>query len=112
MAYNETNTDRVRLALADTQGITERKMFGSVGFMLNDNLLLGVGDHKDHTMMVRVGKEAFEKCLSRPGAKPAIMRGRKMSGYVFLEDNAFVSDEDLRYWVDLALKENERLNKE
>lgn len=108
MAYNDEDNCRVKSALARERGVTERKMFGSVGFMLNNNLLLGVGDNKYHSMMVRVGKDEYEQCLRRPGAKPAIMRVRKMKGYVFLEDEAFESDEDLLYWIELALAENRR----
>ncbi len=108
MAYNEELTDRVRQALAHLPHVTEKKMFGSIGFMVNGKLCIGVGDHADHNMMVRVGSEAYGDALTKKGAHPAIMRGREQKGYVFLMSNAVATDKDLAYWVDLALAFNKK----
>ena len=35
MAFNEALAARIRLALARRKGITEKKMFGGIGFLLN-----------------------------------------------------------------------------
>jgi TfoX/Sxy family transcriptional regulator of competence genes len=109
MAYNETLTQRVRELLAHLPNVEEKKMFGSIGFMVNGKLALGVGNHDDHIMMVRVGPEAYEEALQRRGATPAIMRGRERKGYVFLLDEAVESSEDLEAWVSLALEYNKTL---
>jgi TfoX/Sxy family transcriptional regulator of competence genes len=109
MAYNETLTQRVRELLAHLSNVEEKKMFGSIGFMVNGKLALGVGNHDDHIMMVRVGPEAYERALQRKGATPAIMRGRERKGYVFLLDEAVKSSEDLEAWVSLALEYNKTL---
>lgn len=109
MAYNEVLTQRVRELLAHEPDVKEKKMFGSIGFMVNGKLCIGVGDHPDHNMMVRVGPEKYEQALGRPGAAPAIMRGREHPGYVFLVNEAVASQEDLAYWVGLALEYNKSL---
>jgi TfoX/Sxy family transcriptional regulator of competence genes len=109
MAYNEKLTQRVRELLAHTPNVEEKKMFGSVGFIINGKLCIGVGDHVDHNMMVRVGPEEYEQALRKKGALPAIMRGREMKGYVFLVNEAFETEKDLKYWVDLALQFNRKL---
>lgn len=109
MAYNEELTRRVRALLAHVPNVEEKKMFGSIGFMVNGKLCLGVGDHADHNMMVRVGPAIYEECLGRPGAAPAIMRGREHPGYIFLVSGAVESPDNLYYWVDLALKYNKIL---
>jgi TfoX/Sxy family transcriptional regulator of competence genes len=108
MAYNEALTLRVRDLLARIPNVEEKKMFGSIGFMVNGKLCLGVGDHADHNMMVRVGPEHYEEALSRPGAAPAVMRGREHPGYVFLLSEAIATQKDLQYWVDLALDYNKK----
>ncbi|HSX35982.1 MAG TPA: TfoX/Sxy family protein [Patescibacteria group bacterium] len=110
MAYNEKRTEQVRQALAHIPDVQERKMFGSFGFMVNGKLCIGVGDHEDHVMMVRVGPEVYEKALQRKGARPAIMRGQERKGYIFLLEEAVKTQEDLDYWVGLALDFNKRLN--
>ena len=109
MAYNEALTNRVRELLAHIPDVQEKKMFGSIGFMVNGKLALGVGDHDDHIMMVRVGPEKYEEAMKRKGATPAIMRGRERKGYVFLLAEAVASSADLRAWVDLALDYNKSL---
>ncbi len=110
MAYNEKRTEQVRRALAHIPDVQERKMFGSIGFMVNGKLCIGVGDHDDHVMMVRVGPEAYDKALQRNGAQPAIMRGRERKGYIFLLEEAVKTQKDLDHWVSLALKFNKNLS--
>lgn len=109
MAYNEALTQRVRELLADTPAVEEKKMFGSVGFIINGKLAIGVGDHEDHIMMVRVGPEEYENALQKAGAGPAIMRGREQKGYVFLLDEAITSPANLKEWVNAALRYNKTL---
>jgi TfoX/Sxy family transcriptional regulator of competence genes len=109
MSYNEALTNRVRELLVHLPNVEEKKMFGSIGFMVNGKLCLGVGNHDDHIMMVRVGPEKYDEALRRPGAAPAVMRGREQRGYVFLVESAVVSSDDLAYWVSLALHYNKTL---
>jgi TfoX/Sxy family transcriptional regulator of competence genes len=109
MAYNEELTQRVRELFAHIPDVREKKMFGSIGFIVNGKLCMGVGDHADHNMMVRVGPDKYEEALRRAGAAPAIMRGQETPGYVFLVSPAFDTQQDLKYWVDLALEFNKTL---
>ncbi len=111
MVYNPKLTERVRQALADVPNVEERKMFGSIGFKVGGKLCLGVGDHEDHLMMVRVGPDAYKQALAKPGAGPAIMRDRERQGYVFLTSEAVKTESDLNYWVGLALSFNRTLTK-
>jgi hypothetical protein len=41
MAYDERLADRVRRALARRRGVTERKMFGGIAFMLDGHMCCG-----------------------------------------------------------------------
>lgn len=109
MAYNVERTERVRELLAATPNVTERKMFGSIGFMVGGKLCMGVGDHADHVMMVRVGTKMYAKVLDEPGVAPAVMRGREQKGYVFLGEDSLRTDKQLRRWVELALAYNKEL---
>jgi TfoX/Sxy family transcriptional regulator of competence genes len=109
MAYNEQRTQQVRQLLIHIPDIQEKKMFGSIGFIVNGKLCIGVGDHEDHNMMIRVGPVVYEEALRKKGTLPAIMRGREMKGYIFLLNEAIETEEGLKYWVDLALKFNKTL---
>jgi len=88
---------RLRAALP-TQGVSERRMFGGVYFMLNGNMTVGVSRRG---MLVRLGKERLDHAVAR-GARPADMKGRPMEGYVRV-DPAGLGDAALRDWVGLAV---------
>ena len=109
MAYNLERTEQVRKRLSHIADVEEKKMFGSIGFIVNKKLCIGVGDHTDHIMMVRVGPDKYEEALKRSGSHPAIMHGREMRGYVFLTEEALSSQDDMDYWVDTALDFNKDL---
>jgi TfoX/Sxy family transcriptional regulator of competence genes len=95
-------TARVRDALAGEVDVVEKRMFGSVGFLVGGVLRIGVGRHPDHVMMLRIAEEDAA-ALAGPGVRPAVMRGREMRGWRFLEDEAVGSDEQLARWVAAAL---------
>lgn len=42
MAYSESLAVRIRGMVARRRGVTEKKMFGDLGFLLNGNMLVGV----------------------------------------------------------------------
>ena len=52
MAYDEELADRVREMLAAEPGLTERKMFGGLGFMLEGHMAVAAGS--GGSLMVRI----------------------------------------------------------
>jgi TfoX/Sxy family transcriptional regulator of competence genes len=103
MADDPELTARVRAVLESETDVVEKRMFGSVGFLVGGALRVGVGRHPDHVLMLRIAEEDAEEALALPGVGPAVMRGRPMRGWLFLEDEAVATDEQLRGWVALAL---------
>lgn len=71
--------------------------------MMNDKMCVGIV--KDE-LMARVGPEVYETCLSRPGCKEMNFTGRPMKGYVFVEGEAIDLDDELEYYVQLAIDFN------
>jgi hypothetical protein len=67
--------------------------------MLNGNLLVGASDRG---LLVRVGKSGHRDALERPGARPMIMRGRTMEGYVYVDPPELTS-RAVKSWVQLAV---------
>lgn len=104
MVYLEEYADRVRATLASQPNVREQKMFGSLGFMVNGHLTIGVGDGKDGSViMVRVGKAAADDFLQEPGASATQMGKREMHGWIDLTPEAVESDESLERWVSRAV---------
>ena len=85
MAYSEEHAQIFRDALADVSGITEKKMFGGLYFMLNGNMLCGV--HKGGGM-ARVGKDNEAPALELEGVEPLSFTGRRMGGMVDVSEEA------------------------
>ncbi|MFH1918633.1 MAG: TfoX/Sxy family protein [Planctomycetota bacterium] len=100
MVYDELLAARVRKALARRKGVTEKKMFGGVGFLLGGNM--GVGVWKD-SLILRLGPDQYEGALREPGVKPFDITGRPMKGWVMVEPGGIEPDEDLRAWVRRAV---------
>ena len=95
MAYDEQLAARVRTALAGQAGVSERKMFGGLSFMLNGNMCCGVvGDD----LMVRVGPAAYEDALQLRGARPMDFTGRPMKGMVYIGPDG-CEGRGLRTWL-------------
>lgn len=53
--------------------------------------------------MVRIGASAVHTNLSRQGAMPMDFTGRPMKDYLFVSEEGYDSEEDLLFWVRLAL---------
>lgn len=99
MAYDGELADRVRGAIGDHVGLSERKMFGGLAFMLDGNMACGViGDE----MMVRVGPDAYPAALAKPGAREMDFTGRPMRGMVMVAAEILIEDDRLAEWVDLG----------
>jgi hypothetical protein len=83
--------------LARRKGITEKKMFGGLAFMLRGKMFCGV--LKDD-LVVRVGPEGYEKALSRAPPRPMDFTGRPMKGYVFVGPGGLKTDKMLAKWIE------------
>jgi TfoX/Sxy family transcriptional regulator of competence genes len=99
MAYDEGHAEILRELLSGYEGISERKMFGGLCFMLNGNMMCGV--HKDGGMF-RVGKDNEAAALNVCGVDPLSFTGRKMGGMVDISAETIADDEALATLLALA----------
>ncbi len=101
MAYDEEVAKRIRKALARHAGVTEKKMFGGIAFMLHGNMCCGVIGDK---LMIRVGADQYEEILSRPHVRKMDFTGRPMKGFVYVESAGFASEKDLKDCVSRGVR--------
>ena len=101
MAYDEKMAERIRAALKGRRGISEKKMFGGLSFLVRGNMAVGIA--KDQ-LMVRVGPDAYEESLARNHARPMDFTGRPMKGYVFVAKPGFRTGASLKKWVDRGVE--------
>ena len=95
MAYDEDLAERVRAQLDDEPGLTERKMFGGIGWMLEGNMAVGL---ISTGLLVRLGADA-DAALSEPHASAPMMGSRVMKGFVVVAPEGVETDEQLAAWV-------------
>jgi TfoX/Sxy family transcriptional regulator of competence genes len=100
MAYDEALAARIRDALAGREAITEKQMFGGLGFLHHGNMCVGVSSRGG--MIVRLG-EAGDAYLDEPYVDRFSSGGRTMSGWLLVEPAGIGSGEELETWVDRAV---------
>jgi TfoX/Sxy family transcriptional regulator of competence genes len=100
MAYDEGLAQLIRDDLAGEAGITEKKMFGGLCFLLNGHMVAGV--HKGGGMF-RVGKDNDAEALAIEGAGAMLFTGRSMSGMVDASDDCMTDDQRRGKLAALAL---------
>jgi TfoX/Sxy family transcriptional regulator of competence genes len=98
MEFEQHLVEGVRAALARARNVSEVRMFGGIGFMVNGNLLVAASARG---LLARVGRQREAEALSRPGARPMEMGGRRMRGYVYVDPPA-LDAKAIAAWVDLA----------
>lgn len=98
MVRDERLVAQVRELVAGDPGVDERRMFGSLIFMVDGNMACGV---RDDGLLVRVGREATEAALAAPDVTPFEMGGgRRPAGWVVVGPGGLATDTALRDWVD------------
>ena len=95
MAFDETLAERIRHEFRETDGVTDRRMFGGLIFMLHGNMAVGViGDD----LIVRLGAEAAPAALAEAGTRVFDFTGRPMANWVVV-DGSRLDDDNLGRWV-------------
>ena len=98
MAYDEDLADRIRELVAGEKRLTERKMFGGLAFLIGGNMAVAASGQGG--ILVRVDPAASDKLVSTTKAKPMVMRGRSMDGWLRVDANDVREKRQLARWVE------------
>lgn len=101
MAYDEILAGRIRGALTHKRGVTEKRMFGGLGFLLDGNMLVGIW--KD-SLVVRLGPVNYNEALQQPHVREFDITGKTMTGWVLVEPDGVKNDEQVKTWIEQSLK--------
>jgi len=101
VAHDEGLAQRIRELLDDGAGVSEKRMFGGIAFLLNGNMAIGVVKSE---LMVRVGPAAYAEALRDPHVRPMDFTKRPMKGFVFVADAGLAEDAQLRGWVERGVR--------
>ena len=100
MAYFERMADTMRADLGVEPGLSEKKMFGGLCFLLHGNMIGGIGKQG---ALYRPGKDREGVALALPGVTAMVMGGRRMGGFVRLDEDGFADDGVRRRLTEMAL---------
>jgi len=97
MAYDEGLAERVREVLASKRGITEKKMFGGLCFLLHGNMLVGVSGKGG--LLVRFDRADHDRVMKMKHMRPMEFTKKPMQGYAYVDPKGLDSQKELEAWV-------------
>jgi TfoX/Sxy family transcriptional regulator of competence genes len=106
MEREEKLSSRVRAALAHVPNVEEKRMFGSMAFMVRGKMCVTV---RTERIMCRIDPALHDAALERKGCQTVVMKGRQYRGYVYVDAESVRTKGALKHWIDLALNYNEAI---
>jgi len=101
MAIDNELVERVRKMLRRQTGVSEKRMFGGVAFMLDGNMCCGV---TKELLVLRLGEEGVVAALKQPHTREMDFTGKPMKSMAFVEPLGTRTDADLDAWVRRAVR--------
>jgi TfoX/Sxy family transcriptional regulator of competence genes len=98
MAYDEDLADRIRELVGRERGLTEKKMFGGLAFLIGGNMAIAASGQGG--ILVRVDPDDSDKLVSTTKAKPMVMRGKQMQGWLRVAAPDVREKRQLAKWVE------------
>jgi TfoX/Sxy family transcriptional regulator of competence genes len=99
--YDEDLAQRIRAVVATRPGLSEKKMFGGLAFLVGGNMAVAASGRGG--ILVRVGPERSDQLVATTAASVAVMRGRPMPGWLRVDAADLKTARQLRKWVDLGV---------
>jgi TfoX/Sxy family transcriptional regulator of competence genes len=100
MAYDEALAERMRELLDGVAGVTEKKMFGGLAFLVGGNMAVSASGQGG--ALVRADPADCARIVDTTSAELAIMRGRPMQGWLRVAPEDLRTKAQLRKWVTLG----------
>ena len=101
VAYDEELAERIRERVAGEDGMTEKRMFGGLAFLINGNMAVSASGQGG--LLLRVDPAQTDELVRAPHARRFEMRGREMDGWLRIDPAAVGTDTDLARWVGIGV---------
>jgi TfoX/Sxy family transcriptional regulator of competence genes len=96
--YDEDLAHRIRALVGTERGVSEKKMFGGLAFLVGGNMAIAASGQGG--ILVRVGAERSDELVATTTATVAVMRGRPMAGWLRVDGDGLRTKAQLAAWVD------------
>jgi TfoX/Sxy family transcriptional regulator of competence genes len=97
MAYDEDLANRIRELILIEDGVTEKRMFGGLAFLINGNMSVSASGQGG--LLLRVDPAETDALLGKQHAHPFEMRGRAMQGWLRIDAEGLQTKRQLERWV-------------
>ena len=101
MAYDEELAERIRAVVAREKGLSEKRMFGGLAFLINGNMAVSASGRGG--LMLRCDPAATDALVEQSNVERMVMRGREMDGWLRVDTAAVEADAELRRWVSVGV---------
>ena len=101
MPYDEDLANRLRELLADEDGITEKKMFGGLAFLLHGHMSVSASGRGG--VLARIDPAETEAMLKKAHVSRMEMGGRTMDGWLRVAPDGIKTKRQLEPWVKRSL---------
>ena len=101
MAYDEELADRIRDLVQGEPGLSEKRMFGGLAFLVNGNMAVSASSQGG--LLLRIDPAQTESLVDARHVRRFEMRGREMDGWLRVDVEVLGTDEQLHRWVDHGL---------
>jgi len=100
VAYDEELADRIRELVCSEPGLTEKKMFGGLAFLIGGNMAVAASGQGG--VLVRVDPAQSDTLVASTNARLMEMRGRSMQGWLRVDLEDLRTKRELSKWVELG----------
>jgi hypothetical protein len=98
VAYDEDLANRIRELIADEDGVTEKKMFGGLAFLIGGNMSVSASGRGG--LLLRCDPGETDTLVGKPHASRFEMRGREMDGWLRVAPEGVKTKRQLERWVE------------
>ena len=98
MAFDEQLAERIRALAGGQRGLTEKKMFGGLAFLVGGNMAIAASGQGG--ILVRVDPAESDALVAKTKAETAVMRGRPMPGWLRVAAADVRTKAQLAPWVE------------
>jgi TfoX/Sxy family transcriptional regulator of competence genes len=100
VAYDHKLADRIRELIGAESGLTEKKMFGGLAFLIGGNMAVAASSQGG--VLVRVDPARSERLVATTNARLMEMRGRRMQGWLRVDLEDVRTKRQLARWVEVG----------
>ena len=100
VAYDEELAARIHELIGANPGLTEKKMFGGLAFLIGGNMAVAASGQGG--IMVRVDPAESDALVAKTKAELFVMRGKPMRGWLRVDSEHLRARRELARWVELG----------